>query len=323
MSKSVVSRRTALAAALCASVTRSAWAQLGRQLRIMVPFPAGGTADVLPRIVAQEIGASYPGGVVIENRSGAGGNIGAETVFHSAPDGATLLMSPPGPIAINQALYPQLTFDPALWVPVTILATVPNVMDVSPRLAGKDFKDLLAYIRANPGQVTYASQGNGSTSHLTANLFMSLTGTRMVHVPYKGTAPALVALISQQVDLFFDNLSSSAHYDRAGKLRIVAVADKERDPALPEVPTFAELGLPGMEAVTWFGVMAPPGTPAAVVQQTYEVIHAALQKPELRAKFAQQGAVPRGWTPEETAVFVKAETRKWGGIVRQAHVTIG
>ncbi len=297
-------------------------AQASKPLRLLVPFPAGGTADVLPRILADKLRAGYPGGVLVENKPGAGGNIGAEQVFRSEPDGMTLLVSPPGPIAINQSLYPRLGFEPDRWVPVTVLASVPNVLALGPKLAVKSVPELLAYLKANPGKVSYASQGNGSTSHLTAAMFMALTGTEMVHIPYKGTSPALVDLMGGQVDLFFDNLGSSMVHHKAGKLRILAVADSQRSPAMPDLPTFAEVGVAGMDAVTWFAVMAPPGTPDAVVRSTQAAMAAALQLPDVRARYAEQGADPRGGTPEETARFVRGEVEKWRRVIESAKVKV-
>ena len=317
-----MSRRNLIAATLCAGLTGRLWAQPGKQLRLIVPYPAGGTADVLPRIVAEKLRAGFPGGVIVDNRPGAGGNIGAEAAFRAEPDGSTLLVSPPGPIAINQSLYPKLSFDPTKWVPVTVLASVPNVLVVSNNLPVKTVPEVLAYLKSRPGKVTYASQGNGTTSHLTAHLFMSLTGADMIHVPYTGTAPALVDIMGGQVDLFFDNLSSSMTQHRAGKLRILAVADTHRAPALKEVPTFAEVGLPEMSSVTWFAVMAPPGTPAGVVRSTQQAVAEALQLPDVQQKFAEQGAEPRGWSPEETGRFVKAEADKWGRLVKRANIII-
>lgn len=322
MREGSISRRNVLAAGLCAVLPGRLWAQSGKQLRLVVPYPAGGTADVLPRIVAEKLRAAFPGGVVVDNRPGAGGNIGAEAVFRAEPDGGTMLVSPPGPIAINQSLYPKLSFDPTKWVPVTVLATVPNVLVVSNSVPAKSVSELLGHLKSQPGKLTYASQGNGTTSHLTTHMFMSLTGTDMVHVPYKGTAPALVDIMGGQVDVFFDNLSSSVTQHRAGKLRILAVADQQRSAALKDVPTFVEAGLPQMQSVTWFAVMAPPGTPASIVQITHQAIAEALKLPDVRQKFAEQGAEPRGWSPEETGRFVRAEADKWARVIKRANVTI-
>ncbi|HEY4066614.1 MAG TPA: tripartite tricarboxylate transporter substrate binding protein [Burkholderiaceae bacterium] len=313
---------TSLAAPIGLLLADRARAQGAAPLRMIVPFPAGGTADVLPRIVADRLREAYPGGVIVDNRPGAGGNIGADVVFRAKPDGLTLLVSPPGPIAINQSLYPKLSFDPSKWVPVTVLATVPNVMVVSPNVKAKDLLEFIAQLKAKPGGTTYASQGNGSTSHLTANLFMSLTGTQMVHVPYKGTAPALVDVMGGQVDVFFDNLSSSLPHARAGRLRILAVADSHRSPVLKEVPTFGELGLPAMNAVTWFAVMAPPGTPDAVARRTQQAMAEVLKRDDVQTPFADQGAEAKGWSSEETGRFVQAEIEKWRRVIKAANVTI-
>ena len=317
-----ISRRAGAVLALAACLFGNAFAQASKPLKLIVPFPAGGTADVLPRILSEKMRAQFPAGVVVENRTGAGGNIGAELVFRSEADGTTLLVSPPGPIAINHHLYSKLAFDPTKWVPVTVMATVPNVLSVSTKVPARNLAEFIAYLKANPGKVSYASQGNGSTSHLTASLFMQLTGTEMIHIPYKGTAPALVDLIGGQVDVFFDNLSSSAQYHTAGKLRILAVADGERSKALPKVPTFVESRVPGMTAVTFFAVVAPPGTPPAAAEAVQKSIADALAMPDVKARFAEQGAEPRGWSPEQTGRFIQAESEKWNKVIKSANVTL-
>lgn len=319
-----LSRRAvlALAAASAAGTGLPALAQPNRPLRLVVPFPAGGTADILPRIVAGKAHTAYPGGIFVENKAGAGGNIGADYVYRADPDGTTFLASPPGPIAINQHLYKKLSFDPTRFEPITVLATVPNVLDVNTRLPVKNLQEFIAYVKANPGKVTFASQGNGSTSHLTAALFMQLTGTEMVHVPYKGTAPALVDIVAGTVDVFFDNLSSSQNLHKTGKLRILAVADEKRAPLLPGVPTFVESKLPGMVAVTFFTMAAPPGTPKGVVDHAYQAFGGALQDADTRKKFAEQGATPAGWSPEQTARFIRAESERWGRVIKTANVTL-
>lgn len=314
--------RACAALALAGCLTSNALAQSPGTLKLIVPFPAGGTADVLPRILAEKLRPHYAGGVVVENRTGAGGNIGAESVFRSEPDGLTLLASPPGPIAINHHLYKKLSFDPTRWVPVTVMATVPNVLAVASKVPAQNLAEFIAYVKANPGKVTYASQGNGSTSHLTASMFMQLTGTEMVHVPYRGTAPALVDLVAGQVDVFFDNLSSSAQFHTAGKLRILAVADAERSKVLPQVPTFVESKVPGMHAVTFFSVVAPPGTPPAVAANVQKALADAMAQPDVKARFAEQGAEPRGWSTERTAEFIKTESDRWNKVIKSANVTL-
>ncbi len=320
----ISSRRIALAlvAALVAAAGGIATAQPAKPLKLVVPFPAGGTADVLPRILAEKLRGAFPAGVIVENKAGAGGNIGADFVAKSEADGTTLLASPPGPIAINHHLYKSLAFDPTKWVPVTVIATVPNVLAVSNKLPVKDVADFIAYVKANPGKVSYASQGNGSTSHLTASMFMQLTGTRMIHVPYKGTAPALVDIVAGNVDVFFDNISSSATFHTGGKLRVLAVADDERSPALPNVPTFAEAKVPGMEAVTFFSIVAPAGTPRDAVAYAHRAFAAALALPEVRQRFAEQGAIPGGFTPEKTAQFIHRESDRWSKVIKSANVTV-
>lgn len=321
MSKTLA-RWISATALLSTCLLGSALAQSGKPLRLVVPFPAGGTADILPRILAEKMRSNFPAGVVVENRAGAGGNIGAEAVYRAEPDGTTMLASPPGPIAINHHLYSKLAFDPTRWVPVTVMATVPNVLAVSTKLPVQNLAEFIAYLKANPGKVSYASQGNGSTSHLTASLFMQLTGTEMIHIPYKGTAPALVDLIGGQVDVFFDNLGSSAQHHTSGKLRILAVADEQRAKTLLQVPTFAESKLPAMHAVTFFAIMAPPNTPPALVTAVQKSVADALALPDVRQKFAEQGAEPRGWTPEQTERFVKTESDKWNKVIKSAKVTL-
>jgi tripartite-type tricarboxylate transporter receptor subunit TctC len=317
-----LTRRLGAACLAGACLAGAAAAQPNKPLRIVVPFPAGGTADILPRVVAEKLREDFPAGVLIENRTGAGGNIGAEVVFNSEPDGNTLLASPPAPIAINQHLYRKLSFDPARWTPVTVIATVPNVLVINPKLPVKGVAEFIAYAKANPGKLSYGSQGNGTTSHLTASMFMQLTGIEMVHVPYKGTAPALVDLVGGQIDVFFDNLSSSLQFHQAGKLRILAVADAQRSSALPDVPTFAEQKLPAMNAVTWFAVVAPPNTPPAKVAAIQKSIAAALALPDVKQKFAEQGAEPRGWDAAHTGQFIQAESAKWNKVIKSANVTL-
>jgi tripartite-type tricarboxylate transporter receptor subunit TctC len=320
---SSLTRRSVLAlAAASATAGMPAFAQSARSLRLIVPFPAGGTADILPRILAEKARGAYPDGIIVENMSGAGGNIGAEFVARAAPDGAVFLVSPPGPIAINQHLYKALSYDATKFEPVTVVATVPNVLDVSTKLPVKNLAEFIAYLKANPGKVSYASQGNGSTSHLTASMFMQLTGTEMIHVPYKGTAPALVDVVGGVVDVFFDNLSSSVAFHNGGKLRILAVADQQRSTLLPNVPTFVESKLPGMVAVTFFTMVAPAGTPKAVVDTAYATFSKALQDPDTLRKFAEQGATPAGWTPEKSGQFIRDESAKWNRVIKAAKVTV-
>ena len=322
MQSSFTRRRALALSAVAAGFGASVLAQPGKSVRLVVPFPAGGTADILPRILAEKVRASYPAGVVVDNRPGAGGNIGAALVAHADADGATLLVSPPAPIAINQLLYKSLNFDPAKWVPITVLATVPSVLTVRKGFPAANVKEFIAYLKANPGKVTYATQGNGTGSHLTAAMFMQLTGTDMVHVPYKGTMPALTDLVGRQVDVLFDNIASSAPFHNAGKATILAVADQRRSPALPQVPTFAESGVPGMISLAFFAMVAPPGTPKEIVASTYRIFSGALALADVKQKYAEQGATPCGWNPEQTARFIREESARWAKVIKTANVTV-
>jgi tripartite-type tricarboxylate transporter receptor subunit TctC len=314
-----------IAAALCLSLSLSAAGAAdfpSKQGRIIVPFAAGGTADVLARVIAEKMRSRFPQGMIVENRTGAGGNIGADAVFKSDADGHTLLLSSPGPIAINQNLYPKLSFDPAKWVPVTVIAAVPNALVVSQKLPVKTAQDFLSYVKANPGKVSYASQGNGTTSHLTAKLFETLTGTEMVHVPYRGDTPALTDLAGGQVDIFFANLGATLPMHQAGKIRILAVADSKRAASLKAVPSFADIGLPQMQAVTWYAIVAPPGTPAAVIQTLNTAVVDAIRRPEVQQRFADLGLEPVGSTPDQAARFIRDEAGRWQKVIKDAKVSI-
>lgn len=291
-------------------------------IKIIVPFPAGGTADTLPRIVADRLRQKWNQNVIIENRTGAGGNIGAEAVASGAADGYTLLASPPGPIAINQTLYKKLAFRPEDLMPVTLLGTAPNVLDVRPDFPAKTVKELIDYARANPDKVSFASQGNGTTSHLTAILFEKLTGTKMVHVPYRGTTPALQDIMGNTVDVFFDNLGSSLSLHVGGKLRILGVCGPERAPLLPDVPTVREAGVPDFVSVTWFALMAPKGTPAAIVAKLNAAVTDILREPDVQAQFTKLGVQPAPMSIEATAKFIDEERVRWGDIIKAADVTV-
>ena len=233
-----------------------------------------------------------------------------------------LLASPPGPIAINDNLYKKLAFQPSKFEPVIVLGTVPNVLVVKPEFPANTAVELIAYVKANPGKVTFASQGNGSTSHLSAMLFQKLTGTEMVHVPYRGTTPALQDVMGNHVDLFFDNLGSSLNLHNAGNLRILAVGSARRVPALPDIPTLAEAGVEGFQSVTWFAVVAPPGTPTAITQTVNQAIGEVLQQPGVREQFEKMGVRPLGGSVAETERFILEERKRWGDVIRTTNVTI-
>ena len=293
-----------------------------QNIRIIVPFPAGGTADTLPRIVAEKLRQKWNQTVIIENRSGAGGNIGAEAVANGPSDGYTLLASPPGPIAINENLYKKLSFRPADLMPITVIATAPNVLDVRTNFPAKTVKELIDYAKANPDKVTFASQGNGTTSHLTAILFEKLTGTRMVHVPYRGTSPALQDIMGNTVDVFFDNLGSSMSLHLGGKLRILGVCGTERASSLPDMPTVREAGVPDFASVTWFALMAPKGTPDGIVAKLNAAVTEILRDPDIQAQFAKLGVQPAPMDIQATAKFIEEERTRWGDIIKSANVTM-
>jgi tripartite-type tricarboxylate transporter receptor subunit TctC len=295
-----------------------------RTVRIIVPFPAGGTADILPRIIAQKLRERWNQPVVVENKSGAGGNIGAASVATAPPDGYTLLASPPGPLAINESLYKPdaLGFSPSDLEPVTVLGTVPNVLDVRPDFPAKNAKELIEYAKANPEKVSFASQGNGSTSHLTGILFQKLTNVQMVHIPYRGTSPALQDIMGGNVDLFFDNLGSSLSLHQGQKLRILATGGKQRNPALPDVPTLQEAGVAAFESTTWFAIVAPPRTPFPIIQYLNQQITGVLMLPEVREQFAKIAVEPVGGSVAETAKFFADEREKWRGVIKSANVTV-
>ncbi len=291
-------------------------------VRVVVPFPAGGSADVLARIVGEKLSGKWGQPVVVENRVGAGGNIGAEAVYRADPDGYTILSSPPGPLSINHNLYKQLAFDPARFVPITVLAIVPNVISVKTELPVNSVKELIAYAKANPGKVVYASQGNGSTSHLSAQMFSTMADVQLVHVPYKGEGPALVDIVAGRVDMFIGNIAAGLRFHQAGKVKFLAVAGNRRSPAAPEVPTAAEAGLPGFIASAWFAFVAPPGTPNAIAQQINAATVEVLRMPDVQKRFLEQGAEPVGNTTAEMAAFVKEEMARWQNVIKTANVTL-
>jgi tripartite-type tricarboxylate transporter receptor subunit TctC len=286
-------------------------------IRLVVPFPAGGTTDILAREVGQKLSVSLGQSVVIDNRPGAAGNIGSDLVAKSAPDGYTLLMCTVSTHAINPNLYAKLPYDHLKdFVPVVLVASVPNVLEVTPALPVNSVADLIRLAKEKPGQINFASSGSGTSIHLSGELFKTQAGVDMTHVPYKGSAPALTDLIGGQVQVMFDNLPSSLPQIKAGKLRAIAVTSAQRAPALPDIPTIAESGLPGFEATSWFGIVAPTGTPPAIIARINADVNQWLQSPEAREKLLAQGALAAGGTPEQFAAYIRAETEKWAKVVK-------
>ena len=303
---------------------QTAWPS--KPVRIVVPFAAGGTTDILARALAPELSKAFGQPFIIENKPGAGGNVGADNVAKSAPDGYSLLMGTVGTHAINPALYPKMPYDHVKdFAPVTLVAGVPNVLVMNPAKADaygiKSVPDLVRYAKANPGKLNMASSGNGTSIHLSGELFKTMTGTFMVHFPYRGSGPALLDLLGGSMDLMFDNLPSSMPQIKAGKLKALAVTSAQRSAAVPDLPTIAEAAPPGSglkdyEASSWFGLLAPAGTPPDIVNRLQQESEKALNAPALKERLLAQGAIPSGMPPAEFARFIAAETKKWAVVVK-------
>jgi len=293
-----------------------------RAVKIVVPFPAGGTADAVPRIVGDWLSRKWGQPVVIENRTGAAGNIGAEAVYRSPPDGYTLLSAPPPPLVINQNLYPKLGYDPTKFEPIIVMAQVPNALIVNPNtIKASSLPELIDYLQQNPGKVTSATQGNGTTSHLTSELFQLMAKVTLRHVPYRGSAPALQGLLAGDVDLMFDNLGVSLPLVEAGKLKLLAVASATRMPSLPNVPTIAAL-LPGFEAVAWYGIVAPPNTPKAIIDKVNADANEALRQPEVQDSLKKLSAEIFGGSVDKTAKYMRDEIERWDHVIKAADIKL-
>ena len=310
----------AFAAAGFAQGSAAAWPN--KPVRIVVPFAPGGTTDILARALAPELGKAFGQSFIVENKPGAGGNTGADLVAKSPADGYTLLMGTVGTQAINPALYPKMPYDAVKdFAPITLFAGVPNVLVMNPAKAAAykvtDVKSLIAYAKANPGKLNMASSGNGTSIHLSGELFKTMSGTYMVHFPYRGSGPALLDLIGGTMDLMFDNLPSALPQIKAGKLVALALTSGERSVALPDLPTVAEAGpLKGYEASSWFGLLAPAGTPPDIVNRVQQETAKALATPALKERLVSQGAIPGGNTPAQFAQFIAAEAKKWAQVVK-------
>jgi tripartite-type tricarboxylate transporter receptor subunit TctC len=289
-----------------------------KPVRLVVPFPAGGTTDLLARAAAQKLSEAWGQQVIVDNRPGAAGNIGAELVAKAPPDGYTLLMGTVGTHAINTSLYAKMPYDHVKdFTPVILVAGVPNVLVVNPGVPVNSVAELIAYAKANPGKLNFASSGSGTSIHLSGELFKTMTGVQMTHVPYKGSAPALTDLIGGQVQLMFDNLPSSLAFIKAGKLRALAVTGTTRAAALPETPTVADT-VPGFEASSWFGILAPAGTRRDIVLKINGEVAKWLASPDAKEKLAAQGANVASGSPEDFAKHIQAETAKWAKVVKES-----
>jgi tripartite-type tricarboxylate transporter receptor subunit TctC len=293
-----------------------------RAVRFIVPFPGGGINDILARIIGEKLQARWGQPVVIENKTGAGGNIGAELAFQSEPDGYTLLLAPPGPLAINQTLYKQLSYKPQDFVPLTLVGAVPNVAIVRKELPVNSLMELIDYVKANPGKVTFGSQGNGATPHLTGMMFQGMTGTQMVHVPYRGETLVLQDMIGGHVDVFFGNVAAARPQFRDGKVKVVAVLDSKRAPTLPEIPTTAEAGLPGLVSTGWFALAAPPKASPALQVEIAKTVAEVINMPDVQARFRAASVEPTPSTPAEMAAFIREETRRWGDVIKKNNIVV-
>ena len=322
-------RYTALVAATAAALAASAPASAqqdpaaeypNRPVKIIVSVPAGGGVDAVTRIFAAGLQQRLGQPFVIENRGGGGGNIGAEAAYTSAPDGYTLLATQPAPITSNVALYKKLNFDPVALEPVAVMSKFPNVLLVRQDFPARTAQEFIAHAKANPGKVNYASQGVGTTSHLTAELFNTLAGTKLVHVPYRGTGPALNDLVAGHVDVIFMELSAAYKLHEGGKARILAVATDKRLDVLPEVPTLIEVGVPNFISDTWNALSAPPKTPPAIIAKLNRTVNDIINEPETESRFRQLNLTPVGGSPQDMAKFKKEETERWTKVIRDAGI---
>jgi tripartite-type tricarboxylate transporter receptor subunit TctC len=294
-----------------------------KPVKIVVPFAAGGATDVVARLLAQKLQEGWGQPVVVEDRAGAGGNIGADAVAKSAPDGYTLLMTSGSIVTANPYMYRDMPFDPARdLVAITNVATGPQVIAVSPTVPAKDLAEFIAYVKANPGRVNFGSAGVGTQTHLAAENFAYTAGLEMTHVPYKGESAALNDLMGSQIQLVTPNLGAAVGFIRQGKIRALAVTSRERNPALPDVPSASE-ALPGFENSGWFGLMAPTGTPQEVIEKVQRDSAAILRSEEFKAKLAQQGMLPVGNSPADFAAAIRDESARWARIIKDRHLKAG
>ncbi|TMH52310.1 MAG: tripartite tricarboxylate transporter substrate binding protein [Betaproteobacteria bacterium] len=303
-------------AASLAAAAAQAQTWPSKPVRYVVPFPPAGATDITARIIADKISGPLGQSVVVENRPGAAGNVGSEFVAKSAPDGYTMLQVTVAQ-SISATLYAKLNYDLEKdLAPAAMVALVPNVMIVNSSLPAKSVAEFIALAKAKPGKINFASSGSGTSIHMSAEMFKMLTGVDIVHVPYKGSGPALADLLGGQVDVMFDNLTSSIGHIRGGKLRALAVTTVTRYPELPDVPTMQEAGVAGYEATAWFGIMVPKGTPREIAMRINGEVNKALAQVDVKEKLAQQGALARSWTPEEFGSFIHNEVVKWAKVVK-------
>jgi tripartite-type tricarboxylate transporter receptor subunit TctC len=292
-----------------------------RLVKFLMPNAPGSTTDIMARLLADQLSQKWGKPVIVENVPGGGMSIGTAQVFRAAPDGYTLLLCPPSPLTIMKLLYRDLPFEPSQLTPIALLVRVPNALAVRKELPATSVQELVAYSKAHPGKVTFASQGAGSTSHLSANLIDLLAGTEMVHVPYRGAVPALNAVMGGQIDLFFDTVTTSVPQHRAGNVRIIAVGSTERSAVVPEAPPVADT-LPGFRSVTWFAVAGPPGLPPELAARINRDINESLTRPEISERLQKLSLEPMPGTPADAAQFFVEETALWGRVIKEKNVTV-
>lgn len=294
-----------------------------KPIRIIVAYTPAGTTDILARLVGQKLSESWSQPVIVDNRAGAAGNIGTEVAAKATPDGYTLIMGTAGTHGINVSLYRKLNWHPVKdFAPVSLVAMVPNIMVVNNALPFRNVKDLIAYAKANPGKLSYGSPGNGSTAHLSMELFKSMTGTNLVHIPYKGSAGVLADVMGGQIAVTIDNMPVYLPHVKSGKIRALAVSPAKRSTAAPDIPTIAESGVPGYDSVAWFGLLAPAGTPKDIVSKLSVEIAHILKLPDVNKRISELGAEPVGSTPEEFAALIKSEIAKWAKVIKDANVEL-
>ena len=292
-----------------------------RPIRLVVPFPPGGSTDILSRALGQKLAEGLGQPVLIDNRPGAGGSIGSEAAAKAAPDGYTLVMGQLGPLAVSPAIYKNLPYDPVKsFAPVSLMAIVPSVLVVNPQVPAASAVELIAYARANPGKLTYGSAGSGSTSHLTTEYFKLATGTDILHVPYKGVGPMLTDLISGQLSMGINGAPAVMAHVNSGRLRALAVTGLTRLPSLPQIPTLDQSGVKGFDASGWYGIVAPAGTPGAIVAKLNAEIRRIMQTPDLRARLDNEGAIPAAGSPEEFGAFIASEIARWAAVLKRAGI---
>lgn len=317
--RAILTAGVVLAALVLAPVTLRAQSYPSKPIRLIIPFPPGGSTDILGRSLAQKLSESWGQQVLVDNRGGAGGTIGADLAAKAPADGYTLLMGHIGTLAVNVALYPKLSYDPVRdFAPVSMVALVPNVLVVHPALPVKNVTELIAYAKANPGKLNYSSGGNGSAAHLAVEYFKLQTKTEIVHVPYKGTGPSVTDLIAGQVSMTMTGAPAVMPHVQSGRIRALGVSSPQRIPALAQIPSVAEAGVPGFDATQWYGVVAPAGTPKDVIAKLNAEIRKIMQSKEMLDRLNTEGAIAAAGTPEQFGAYIKNEIMRWGVVVKAA-----